>query len=985
MSEPRFALELLGGDGGTTALPERGVLVVGSDPARAGLVLSGQGIDAAHCALGRAQGAWAIKDLGSAYGTTVNGESVTTRRLQLDDLIVVGSRRLRVVDADAAPSAPPGSDPAPRPDAPGRPDSPGRPGHPERIGGYRIERLLGAGGGGQVFLAVQESLNRYVALKVLAPRLADDPDFVRRFQREARAAAALNHPNVVVVHDVGSADGAHYLSMEYMPGGTLEDRLNARGALPWREVLEVLRDAASGLAYAEASGVVHRDVKPANLMRAENGVVKLADLGLASAPGESADDSGSPVYGTPHFIAPEQARGESVDHRADLYSLGASAYRLLSGRTPFEGDSTREILRGHLHREPRPLVELVPGLPGPLDALVADLLAKAPDERPQSASEVLRRIDELRAAADGGAAPSAARRSVLPWILIAGVASAALAVVWLATREGPQGERAPLAGPTDGPAPDSASRFDDGPVDGPARDPGARAGTTGPIDGAAEEDDGAGFYEAPERELTPFDVAERDLEILDLEARLAYRDLPSAKGPERLAALRALVEAYDGTDTALAARDEVADLEAELARRREERERTAELVRNARAGLMEFAGWPPAAGARPRVGDALRKLEGYRPPTELASSAGFEEARRSLAAEVVAAGDQALRAELARARGFVEEGDFPSVRAVVDDLVPRYDLPAYEAGTEPEGYGALRAGVAEIALLVAQLPELERRFAKSRLRLDRLRVAAAFGPGSGCLEELSELRFALLEARAREALGELYGETSRRLAGEIAEQAALAAEAPGMLADAFAADEWRRRSVPDPRSETNALLVRALSPDTVWIEDAEAPIPFAEFAADAGTLLRLFDDRLRRDYRPREREAIAALLSLAASAQAAREAREALAGAGGPHAPLAPFRLVEDWLALEEGPSDLARATQTAQRLQAVLADVERGAWTRAERGLLELLTGEADTLLVALLSDGRELPEPGSAAADTAEDAPAESPGPDAERAGER
>ena len=411
-----LVLEVLGESGPGTPLPDRGSLVIGSSADQAGLVLAGAGVAGAHCAVGRVKGGgWALKDLGSRAGTEVNGSRVASVRLSHGDVIAVGSRRLRVVD----PARPRELVLSSAPAAGGRPAAP-RTGSsdlsdlgdlpPARIGGFRVERRLGRGGMGEVYLAVQESLGRPVALKVLSARLDADHDFVERFLSEARAAAALNHTNVVVVYDVGEADGHHYLAMEYMDRGSLEERVAAGGALPWREALDVLYDAASGLVYAESKGIVHRDIKPANLMQNSAGATKIADLGLATqAEAEERDAAERKVYGTPHFISPEQARGGAVDHRSDLYSLGATMYRLLSGHTPFEGGTTRDILRAHFSEEPRPIEEWVPEIPGELAELVTGLLAKAPDDRPRSAASLLESVGRLRLQAAHGAVAACSR------------------------------------------------------------------------------------------------------------------------------------------------------------------------------------------------------------------------------------------------------------------------------------------------------------------------------------------------------------------------------------------------------------------------------------------------------------------------------------------------------------------------------------------------------------------------------------------------
>ncbi|MEO6709894.1 MAG: FHA domain-containing serine/threonine-protein kinase, partial [Planctomycetota bacterium] len=345
----RLVLELLGEGGMQAELPRAGVLTIGSASSKVGFTVAGQGVSDVHCAIGRAKGGgFALKDLGSEYGTWVNGERVQQAKLEAGDVILVGSRRLRVVDpAAAAPAAaasspaisaapavqtPPPA-PAPVKTAPAvatasltpiteAPKATPKPSVSAtnyeqtplpKIPGYRIEKLLGRGGMGEVFLATQERLDRKVALKLLSVKLCADADFVRRFKDEARAAAALTHPNVVVVHDVGEEAGRHYLSMEFMDKGNLEQRV-ARGArMGWVEVLGVLHDMASALVYAEGRGIVHRDLKPANMMQGNAGATKLADLGLATQlEAEASESENGRIFGTPHFISPEQARGERV-------------------------------------------------------------------------------------------------------------------------------------------------------------------------------------------------------------------------------------------------------------------------------------------------------------------------------------------------------------------------------------------------------------------------------------------------------------------------------------------------------------------------------------------------------------------------------------------------------------------------------------------------------------------------------------------------
>jgi hypothetical protein len=364
--EERLLLVVVGDDRAGSELPRQGALTVGSAADRVGFLVEGEGVDGVHCVIARAKGGgWAIKDLGSADGTHLNGKRVEVARVAAGDRITLGARELRIVDPVRAAAV------STRPsDAEAHaeledPEVPAQAGDPLPVlSGYRLERRIGRGGMGSVYLAVQTSLDRPVALKILAPRLSADTEFVRRFQAEARAAAALAHPNVVTVYDVGEEGGIHHLAMEYMDRGTLEDRVAKGGRLSWQEALDVLRDAAAGLVYAEAKGIVHRDLKPANLMQNHVGATKIADLGLAThVEAEEGRSVEKKVFGTPHFMSPEQARGERVDGRSDLYSLGATTYRLLTGHTPFEGTNAREIVRAHLSLDPRPMRDFAPDLP----------------------------------------------------------------------------------------------------------------------------------------------------------------------------------------------------------------------------------------------------------------------------------------------------------------------------------------------------------------------------------------------------------------------------------------------------------------------------------------------------------------------------------------------------------------------------------------------------------------------------------------------
>jgi serine/threonine protein kinase len=264
-----------------------------------------------------------------------------------------------------------------------------RPGVLGTLGSYEVAEVIGRGGMGIVLKAFDSALDRHVAIKVMSPALAVSATARRRFIREAQAAAAVCHDHVVTVHGVAEAEGLPYLVMPYVPGESLQERLDRTGPLPVEEVLRIGLQAASGLAAAHAQGLIHRDIKPANLLL-EDGLakVKLTDFGLARL----ADDVGltrsGVVAGTPEYMAPEQARGEPVDHRADLFALGSVLYACCTGGPPFRGASAVAVLHQVTDQAPLPLREQNPEVPAWLEAIILRLLAKSPAERFQSAAEV---------------------------------------------------------------------------------------------------------------------------------------------------------------------------------------------------------------------------------------------------------------------------------------------------------------------------------------------------------------------------------------------------------------------------------------------------------------------------------------------------------------------------------------------------------------------------------------------------------------------
>ena len=263
-------------------------------------------------------------------------------------------------------------------------------------GRYHIEGRLGVGGMSTVHLAFDQRLERYVALKLLAEHLADDPTFVSRFRREALAAARLVHPNIVQVFDFGFDEGSHqhFIVMEHVPGHSCAELLRDRGHLDVDQGVEIIAQSCRGLEYAHRNGVIHRDVKPGNLLVSDSDVVKLADFGIARAVDQSSITQVGSVLGTAAYLAPEQARGEEAGPRADIYSLGVVTYQLLSGRLPYEANSLSELTLKQQRESPIPLQELNPRVTRELAEAVGMALSIEADARPADAlqfGEALRR------------------------------------------------------------------------------------------------------------------------------------------------------------------------------------------------------------------------------------------------------------------------------------------------------------------------------------------------------------------------------------------------------------------------------------------------------------------------------------------------------------------------------------------------------------------------------------------------------------------
>ncbi|MEZ6038288.1 MAG: FHA domain-containing serine/threonine-protein kinase [Planctomycetota bacterium] len=357
-----------------------------------------------HCSVELQDPRLIVTDLGSAHGLVHRQQKVSSCELEVGDKVRIGAAELRfeglvedVAQTIAVRRPAPAAAAAEETSVTGQTD----PLLGKRLGNYLVLSRLGSGGYSTVYRAEQTQLAREVALKVLrTPDAEEGPEALHAFLREARAAAALADLRLVQVFDFGFDQDLHFLSMELVRGGSLADRIREQGPVPWRELLPILTDAAGALQVAHAANMVHRDVKPANILLTGDGRAKLSDLGLVGEVGRAVGR-----VGTAAFMSPEQLRAEPVDGRADLYALGCTAFAALTARPPFHG-SKKEIVRAQLQQEAPPLP---PGAaPAEFEQLLRRMLAKRADDRPADASQVLAVLERL---ARQDAAPVRARRA----------------------------------------------------------------------------------------------------------------------------------------------------------------------------------------------------------------------------------------------------------------------------------------------------------------------------------------------------------------------------------------------------------------------------------------------------------------------------------------------------------------------------------------------------------------------------------------------
>jgi len=269
---------------------------------------------------------------------------------------------------------------------------------PEKIGHYTIVSELGRGGMGVVYKAHEDSLNRFVAIKVLGDHLASDEQFLSRFLREARAAGALSHPNVIPIYFIGEDNGRHYFAMEFVSGRSVMEMIRQEGKINNPRAAQIVVQAAHGLAAAHEKGIIHRDIKPANLMVDDRGVVKIADFGIAlAAQAQARLTATGTLMGTPGYLSPEQCLNETVDHRADIYALGVTYFEMLTGKLPFNAESPLALLRQILQETPPDVTQLNPEVDEESRRILMKMIARNRDERYQTCNELIADLEEYLA------------------------------------------------------------------------------------------------------------------------------------------------------------------------------------------------------------------------------------------------------------------------------------------------------------------------------------------------------------------------------------------------------------------------------------------------------------------------------------------------------------------------------------------------------------------------------------------------------------
>jgi serine/threonine-protein kinase len=930
----------------TTPLPAKGRLIIGSSEARANLVLNSQGVADVHSVIARTKdGGWAIQDMGSEFGTMLNGKRVEVARLKAGQTILLASVSLKVIETQPAQDAPATS---PKSTAEAPPKDPPIEAPPKGgkslvldIPGYSIQETLGKGGMGAVFRARQDRLHRDVALKVLSPRLAADSDFVRRFHKEAQAVAALNHPNIVTVYDVGEASGTHFIAMEYMDDSSLEELLAKEGRLPWKRVAKLLLGAANGLTYAESRQIVHRDIKPSNLMLNSDDQVKISDLGLAQRANDQSGDGR--VFGTPHFMAPEQVRGEATDRRCDIYSLGATGYQLLTGYTPFEGVNSREILRAVLTEEFEPIASHVSDTPAALANLIERMIARSPEDRPQSAESVvdaLQRIIAGTAPAEGVRVTTEGDNSTSKRLaLLMGLAVGAAGIYYLKDLIAPttpatiepavSAPEEPTVAATPAKSPDESTE------EAQASDP---ESTTAPEDDTAQKL----FETQAENEFLRVESSDLSLEDRNLK-------------------LEELAEKYNGTTAAAKALTQVQLNRTTIAKELEASKALIAKQESVIESMTLAAGLDDPAMTPAKALAAIYAVPGQE---ALAGDEVFSAARADLRDKVCMQALSASVNSLQEIKSDLTDPDKDLPKIKLQELVSRLQNLDPEISFNPKGFEDLRKLEAEARALLNDL-DRQRGIANSNLSLaDEQNIAAYCFDRSenGLISHLRSLNFEVASIRMRELQTAVR---SQERAGHIEQLAAdleQAAASFSVLIDEF--ENWKRNTVSDPRPRRSSKEAIEITSEGLTLEGDEGDdlVPWSSFSTSPGSLDKLFFRRLNREWTETEKTGVALALNFSATVTVFDQSTNSFAAAK----PLQD-RELSAWLdaydkAASWAPGNLSITSNrlATEKLFRSLSLANAGEWAAAEGSLRHAAEEHAGSLLVLLLSDGSPTqPEP--------------------------
>ncbi len=930
----RLVIENGPDQGRAISLNDSDVYSVGRDPA-ASLPLSDERTSRVHFKLRLKDGIVYIKDQNSTNGTLVNGEPIReTRGLKKGDRIQVGDTVLVVEDVAPRSSAPerstrPETAASPATKPAGRAESSPAPAPAPQavatvspatklaetaskaaaesdeekreagalqgkvIGGYQITGRLGRGGRGVVYRATQLSLNREVALKILSKKLTQDPVFIERFIREARSAAQLNHPNVVQIFDAGNESDVYYISMELMEGGTLQTLIDAEGKLPAARVMQYAIDAARALVYAQKKGIVHRDVKPDNLMISEAGAAKVADLGLArhleKGPAGGGSEEGG-VFGTPHFVSPEQAQGLEVDTRSDIYSLGATLYYMLTGLTPFHGKSAAEIVSQQIKARPQPLREIDPEIPEDVAAAVERMLQKDREARHASAVELFAELEQIQRSHHYGGAgrlSTAAKVGIAAVVLVA-----AAAVAWVVTHP----KTVEIAGPS---------------------------GNSDPI--VIEKDN-------PELKLK---LREKEAQVSFSEAQIFERD--HGRTEETAERYDSVARAFSDTEAGRQAASFGEAIRTALAEAKRSEEARAARLDQLVAGLSSECATALSSG---RFGAAYASVASSPAFKELAGTPREAEALAMLDGVRGKASDAVERfVESARSLNAPQEigPAIESARRLAEDLV----LPA-EVGTAEDRrlFGDLASKLSD------SVDGLEKRRATGELAVRDRDRDLFFAAAREALSLEDSLRFDEAATRLAAVEGKLVTQAYGRRARSLKEETERIARLKSRLVESVASGPLAGQELPLAR-ETNGIRTgRATGADsngiTLEISVGQGrSLQTTPWDAYPRTLfLEILKDKIATD--PPSRLALVELALHLGLSSEAKSLAEALEQEGGPGA--------------AEAAQLKGRASQeldAAQRIATIRTQFDKGQFQAALRGIEELRAGFAETRVFLVNSSG--------------------------------